>query len=178
MASSWASISTGLIGCTKCWSSLKIHGISRAGYHQRTKHTHPVGLGGSLRRKMPRARLNMACVRGYHHHCGMRSAKTVASSPMITRYPHVITSGAATRANGFDAQRVSVSGIRCFCEAISVGPKVVIAAGAERLWRAIRQAERHATARLDSANAPQRTLKVCREGLLQPGDGPGWRCEA
>src|SRR5438093_8422547 len=172
MASSWASISTGLIGCTKCWSSLKIHGISRAGYHQRRKRTHPVGLGSSLKRKMPRARTNMVCVRGYHHHCGMRSAKTVASSPMIAKYPHVITSGAATRASGFDAQRVSVSGIRCLCEAISVGPKVVIASGVERLLRAIRQAERHATARLDSADAHQWILEVSPEGRLQPGDGP------
>src|SRR5215468_11793151 len=146
MAISWASMSTELIGCTKCWSSLKINGISREGYHQRTNRTHPVGLGGSLRRKMPRARTSIACVREYHHHCGTLSANTVASRPMITRYPHVITSGAATRDNGFAGQ-VSTSSIRCLCGAVNMGPKVVIAPGAERLLGAIGQAQCHATAR-------------------------------
>src|SRR4029434_11357599 len=166
MATSWASISSGLIGCTKCWSSLNINGISRAGYHQRKTHAQPVGTGGSLRRKMPRARTSIACVRGYHHHCGTLSANTVASRPMITRYPHVITSGAATRDNGFAGQ-VSTSSIRCLCGAIGVGPKVVIAPGAERLLGAIGQAECHSAARVDSADAYQRTLKARSEGLLQ-----------
>src|SRR5215475_8944077 len=139
MAISWASISIGLMGCTKYWSSLNMNGMSRAGYHQRTNRAQPVGLGGSLRRKRPRARMSIACVRGYHHHCGMRSANMVASSPMITRYPHVIMSGAATRDNGFAGQGAA-PGIRCLCHAISMGPKVVIAPGAERLLRAIGQA--------------------------------------
>src|SRR5262245_59633342 len=166
MAISWTSISPGLIGCTKCCSSLKMGGISMAGYHQRTKSTHPAGCGGSLRRKIPRARITIACVNGYHHHCGMRSANMVASNPIRCRDPHVNASGAATRAHGFAGQ-VSASDIQCLYGASSVGPKVVIAPRPERLLGAIGQVERHAVARLDSADTYERTLEVCHESLLQ-----------
>src|SRR5262249_2283757 len=140
------------MGCTNLASSVYIGGMRKAGYHQRTKRIQPVGVGGSLQRKMATARRTVACVRGYHHHCGIRSANTVASSPMSTRYAQVSTSAAATRDSGFEAEDsrwrdgvgagplgpscgagdVSASGIRRLWGGTSMAPKVVIAPGSER----------------------------------------------
>lgn len=59
-----------------------------------------------------------------------------------------------------------------------MGPKVVIAPCPERLLSAIGQVEHHAMARLNSADAYERTLEVGYESLLQWGEGTRWRGEA